>query len=272
MFLFLCELQKFLNEVLPQRNPKLHGVTTKVSPSVLHSLPPLTLGVSSSKSLLLELVTSSGPTVFSFPRESQGLRNNKGMLDLNPLMLSVLKARLDEALAQVRMEKAGQDVMDRLKILSVLSALPENGGECETGLENSHEVQYRAFLLLKALQAVLSAWAVERAQRAARADQENPTKPFQCRLQSFTVSMDKFFLEPSRANINNCEGECGFPLTNGNNHAFLINSHIQTGQPSNRSLCCVPVAYDDLGVIELHDNFTVISYKTNMVAKECGCR
>ncbi|XP_062868716.1 muellerian-inhibiting factor [Trichomycterus rosablanca] len=271
-FLFLCELQKFLNEVLPQKNPLLHGAATIVSPSVLHSLPPLTLGESSSESLLLELVNSSGLTVFSFPRESLGLRTHKVMLDLNPLMLSVLKIRLDEALAQVQMEEAGQGVMDNLKILSVLSALPENGDGCETDLENSHEVQYRALLLLKALQAVLSAWAVERAQRAARADQENPSKPFQCHLQSFTVSLDKFFLEPSTVNINNCEGACGFPLTNGNNHAILLNSHIQNGQPSNRALCCVPVAYDDLCVIELHDDSTVISYKTNMVAKECGCR
>lgn len=142
----------------------------------------------------------------------------------------------------------------------------------DTGLENLHEVQYRALLLLKALQAVLNAWAAERAQRAIRADQENPSKQTECHLQSFTVSLEKFFLEPSTANINNCEGVCGFPLTNGNNHAILFNSHIQSGQPSNRTLCCVPVAYDDICVIELHEDSTAISYKTNMVAKECGCR
>lgn len=140
------------------------------------------------------------------------------------------------------------------------------------GLENQREVQYRALLLLKALQAVLGAWAVERAQRAARAGQEESARLKQCHLESFTVSLEKYLLEPTTANINNCEGACGFPLNNGNNHAILLNSHLQSGQPLTRSLCCVPVAYDDLCVIELHSDSTTISYKTNMVAKECGCR
>lgn len=137
---------------------------------------------------------------------------------------------------------------------------------------NQSEVQYRALLLLKALQAVLGAWAEERAQRAVRAGQEGPPRLSQCHLESFTVSLEKYLLEPATANINNCEGACGFPLINGNNHAILLNSHFQSGQPLNRTLCCVPVAYDDLCVIELYSDSTTISYKTNMVAKECGCR
>ncbi|KAB5559446.1 hypothetical protein PHYPO_G00029220 [Pangasianodon hypophthalmus] len=271
-FLFLCELQKFLNEVSPEGNPLLvQDEVRTVSPSVLHSLPPLTLGVSSSESLLLELVNSSGPTVFYFPRQSLGLRTHRVELALKPSLLSVLKLKLDEALAQVRMEEVGRGAIDKLQILRVLSALPEDGEELETGLENQREVQYRALLLLKALQSVLSLWAVERAQRAARAGQEGP-RLSQCHLESFTVSLEKYLLEPATANINNCEGACGFPLINGNNHAILLNSHFQSGQPLNRTLCCVPVAYDDLCVIELYSDSTTISYKTNMVAKECGCR
>lgn len=134
------------------------------------------------------------------------------------------------------------------------------------------EAQYRSVLLLKALQTVLSTWEVERAQRAARADEDSPSTPSQCRLQSLTVSLRKFFLEPSQANINNCEGVCGFPLNNANNHAVLLNSHIQSGHPVNRSLCCVPVDYDDLCVIELESEGTNISFKTNVVATKCECR
>ncbi|XP_072516184.1 muellerian-inhibiting factor [Salminus brasiliensis] len=271
-FLFLCELQKFLNEVLPQSNTVQTQEEAAVSQSVLHSLPPLTLGVSSSESLLLEMINSSGPTVFSFPRHSFGLQSHRVELALNPVLLSVLRLRLGEALAQVCTEEAGYSVKDRLQVLTALTALPDDGGGSEKGLENPREVQYRALLLLKALQTVLGAWAVERAQRAARADQEGPTKPTQCRLQSLTVSLEKYLLEPPTANINNCEGTCGFPLTSSNNHAILLNSHVQSGQPLNRTLCCVPVDYDDLCVIELDSDGTTITYKTNMIAKACECR
>ncbi|TTK63264.1 Muellerian-inhibiting factor [Bagarius yarrelli] len=268
-FLFLCELQTFLNEISPSGNPLLaQDEVQSISPSVLYSLPPLTLGASSSESLLLELVNSSGPTVFYFS-QSIRLRTHRVELALNPSLVSMLKSKLDEALMRVRTEEFGQSVIEKLQILSVLGGLPE---ELETGVENQPEVQYRALLLLKALQAVLDAWAVERAQRAARAGQEESTRFSQCHLESFTVSLEKYLLEPATANINNCEGTCGFPLINGNNHAILLNSHLQSGQPLNRTLCCVPVAYDDLCVIELHSDSTTISYKTNMVAKECGCR
>lgn len=131
-FHFLCELQKFLNEASPQGNPLL-AQDDSVSPGALHSLPPLTLGASSSESLLLELVNSSGPTVFHFPRQSLGLRTHQVELALQPALLSVLKSKLDEALAQVRMEEVGRGAIDKLQILSVLSALPEDGEQLGTG-------------------------------------------------------------------------------------------------------------------------------------------
>ncbi|KAM9461900.1 muellerian-inhibiting factor isoform 1-T1 [Clarias gariepinus] len=272
-FLFLCELQKFLNEVSPQGNPlPVQDEVVAISPSVLHSLPSLPLGRFSSESLLHELVNSSSTVLFHFPDQSLELRSNRVELDLKPSLLSVLKLKLDEALAKVQMEDVGRGAMDKLQTLSVLSALPDDGAEPGTGLENQREVQYRALLLLKGLQAVLNAWAVERAQRAARAGQQEPARINHCHLESFTVSLEKYLLDPATANINNCEGACGFPLFSGNNHAILLNSHLQSGQPLNRPLCCVPVAYEDLCVIEVHRDSTLVSYKTNMVAKECGCR
>ncbi|XP_047660720.1 muellerian-inhibiting factor isoform X5 [Tachysurus fulvidraco] len=225
---------------------------------------------------------SESPVILLFPKKSVSenvpqsngarLRTHRVELALKPSLRSVLKLKLDETLAQARMEEFGRGAMDKLEVLSVLSTLSVDGEDLETGLEEQREVQYRALLLLKALQAVLGAWAVERAQRAARDSQDGPTRVTQCHLESFTVSLEKYLLEPATANINNCEGACGFPLNNGNNHAILLNSHLQSGQPLKRGICCVPVAYDDLCVIELNSDSTTISYKTDMIAKECGCR
>lgn len=135
------------------------------------------------------------------------------------------------------------------------------------------EAQYRSVLLLKALQTVLSILEVERGQRAARADEDSQMTSQQCRLQSLIVSLRKYTLEPSVAKINNCEGSCSFPLsTTSNNHVVLLNSHIQSGHPVNRSPCCVPVEYDDLCVIELESKATVTSFKPKVVATKCECR
>ncbi|KAK7126893.1 hypothetical protein R3I94_018163 [Phoxinus phoxinus] len=272
-FLFLCELQKFLSDVLHQKGgPTPQDDANAFFLDTLHSLPPLSLGVSSTESLLSGLVNSSMPTVFVFPQRQQGLQTHRVEVTLDSPLLSVLRMRLDEAMAQVRQQEAGQRVIDRLQKLSELSAVSPDGEDDEAVTKDHKEAQYRSVLLLKALQTVLSTWEAERAQRAARADEDSPSTPSQCRLQSLTVSLRKFFLEPSQANINNCEGVCGFPLNNANNHAVLLNSHIQSGHPVNRSLCCVPVDYDDLCVIELESEGTNISFKTNVVATKCECR
>uniref|UniRef100_A0A672JRF6 Muellerian-inhibiting factor-like n=1 Tax=Sinocyclocheilus grahami TaxID=75366 RepID=A0A672JRF6_SINGR len=272
-YLFLCELHKFLSDVLPQKEgPTSQEGANTVSLDALQSLPPLSLGVSSTESLLSGLVNSSTPTVFVFPERQQGLQTHRVEVTLDSSLLSVLRMRLDEAIAQVKQQEAGQNVIDRLQKLSKLSALSPEGEDDEAVAKEHKWAQYRSVLLLKALQVVLSTWEVERAQRAARADEDGPSVPSQCRLQSLSVSLRKFFLEPSKVNINNCEGECGFPLTSGNNHAILLNSHIQSGQPVNRSLCCVPVEFDDLCVIELESEGTNIFFKTNVVATKCECR
>nr|XP_009294509.1 muellerian-inhibiting factor isoform X1 [Danio rerio] len=272
-YLFLCELQKFLRDILPQsKSTTPQDDPSAVSLDTLHSLPPLRLGVSSTESLLSGLVNSSTPTVFVFPQRQQGLQTHRVEVTLDSPLLSVLRMRLDEAMAQVKQQEAGRKMIDRLQKLTELSALSPDGEDSEAATKDHKEAQYRSVLLLKALQMVLSNWESERAQRAARADEDGPSASNQCHLQSLSVSLRKFFLEPSRANINNCEGTCGFPLNNANNHAVLLNSHIQSGQPVNRSLCCVPVEYDDLCVIELESETTNISYKTNVVATKCECR
>ncbi|XP_016382627.1 muellerian-inhibiting factor-like isoform X1 [Sinocyclocheilus rhinocerous] len=272
-YLFLYELQKFLSDILPRKEgPAPQRGANAVSLDALHSLPPLSLGVSSTVSLLSGLVNSSMPTVFVFPERQQGLQTHRVEVTLDSPLLSVLRMRLDEAMAQVKQQEAGQKVLDRLQKLSELSALSPDGEDDEAVDKDRKEAQYRSILLLKALQVVLLTWEVERAQRAARADEDGSSVPSQCRLQSLTVSLRKFLLEPSTANINNCEGVCGFPLTNANNHAILLNSHIQSGQPVNRSLCCVPVDFDDLCVIELESEGTNIFFKTNVVATKCECR
>ncbi|KAL0160226.1 hypothetical protein M9458_043951 [Cirrhinus mrigala] len=251
-YLFLCELQKFLSDVVPQKE----GLTPQegVSLDTLDSLPPLSLGMSSSESLLSGLVNSSTPTVFVFPERQQGLRTHQVEVTLDSPLLSVLRMRLDEAMAQIKQQKAGQKMIDRLQKLSELSGLSPDGGDDEAVAKDHKEAQYRSILLLKALQVVLSTW--EQMMMAHH----------------LTVSLRKFFLEPSNININNCEGVCRFPLTTGNNHAILLNSHIQSGQPVNRSLCCVPVEFDDLYVIELESEGTNIVFKTNVVATKCECR
>ncbi|XP_067272064.1 muellerian-inhibiting factor [Pseudorasbora parva] len=272
-FLFLCELQKFLSDVLDQKEGQTpQDDANAVSLDTLHSLPPLSLGVSSTESLLSGLVNSSTPTVFVFPRRQQGLQTHRVEVTLESPLLSVLRMRLDEAMAQVKQQEVEQKVIDRLQKLSELSAFFPDGEDDDAVTKDHKEAQYRSVLLLKALQTVLSTWEAERTQRAARADKDGPSTPSQCRLHSLTVSLRKFFLEPSKANINNCEGACGFPLNSANNHAVLLNSHIQSGHPVNRSLCCVPVDYEDLCVIELESEGTNISFKTNMVATKCECR
>lgn len=141
-------------------------------------------------------------------------------------------------------------------------------------LHRAGESQYRAFLLLKALQTVASAYEVQRGLRATRADPNNPASSHGCRLRSLTVSLERNLVGPNTANINNCHGSCALPMVNGNNHAVLLSSHIASSADNTdeRAPCCVPVAYDSLEVMDLDQHGTYLSFKPNMVAKECGCR
>uniref|UniRef100_UPI003AAEACAC muellerian-inhibiting factor n=1 Tax=Centroberyx gerrardi TaxID=166262 RepID=UPI003AAEACAC len=264
-FSFLCELQKFLGDVLTQDRPE----STPVQLDSLQSLPPLTLGLSSSETLLVGLLNSSAPTIFSFPSQGSVLKVHRGELALTPALLEVLRHRLEQAVGQItdviREEEVGHRAMERLGRLRALSTFPKE--EPPAG-----ESQYRAFLLLKALQTVGRAYEVERGLRATRAGQGSPVRGNLCGLHSLTVSLEKYFVAPDTATINYCQGVCDFPLTNVNSHAALLNVQIQSGKVLDRPLCCVPVAYEDLDVVELNDEGTRLCIKADLVAKECGCR
>lgn len=132
--------------------------------------------------------------------------------------------------------------------------------------------QFRAFLLLKALQTVAQTYDVQRKLRATRADPSSSARGSVCSLRALTVSLTKLLLGPPSANINSCHGFCAFPLANANNHAILLNSHIESGNADERAPCCVPVAYDSLEVVDLNEEETFISIKPDVVARECGCR
>ncbi|XP_035268150.1 muellerian-inhibiting factor [Anguilla anguilla] len=273
-FHFLCVLQKFLSEALsPEKAESVPAQAASVSLDSLQSLPPLTLGASSSESLLLGLLNSSAPTLFSFPRRAGELLEHRVELDLQPPLVAVLRLRLEEAAARAAREATGGcGLGDRLQRLRELGSLPGEGAAPPADKGSDREAQYRALLLFKALQTVLGAWEEERSLRSARGGQEGSGKGGGCRLQPLSVSLKSYVLEPATAAINNCEGPCGFPLAEANNHAILLHSHEQSGQPLGRSPCCVPLRYADLQVVELKGAGTEITIKPNMVAMRCGCR
>ncbi|KAM3876112.1 muellerian-inhibiting factor [Diretmus argenteus] len=267
-FSFLCELQKFLDGLLPQVHPEPTPV--QLASVQLASLPPLVLGLSSSDTLLVALLNSSAPMVFSFPSFLSVRQVHRGELALPSALLELLRQRLKQAMMLMREviseEDVGQTAMERLERLEALTTFPKE--EPASG-----ESQYRAFLLVKALQTVTQAYEVERGLRATRADQYGPAGGDACALHSLTVSLKPFVNDPPVANINNCHGTCHFPLTHGINHAILLNAHIDTGKTLRRSLCCVPVAYEDLEVVILdEERATFISIKPDMVATKCACR
>uniref|UniRef100_A0A8C2ZLL1 TGF-beta family profile domain-containing protein n=1 Tax=Cyclopterus lumpus TaxID=8103 RepID=A0A8C2ZLL1_CYCLU len=262
---FLCELKRFMGDVLRQ-DPRESSSLLQDS---LHSLPPLTLGLSSSDALLAGLINSSSITIFSFSSWSSVFQLHRGELALSPALLEELKQRLEQTVGKImkviREEKVGQRANKSLGRLKDLSAFPLK--EPAAG-----DSQYRAFILLKALQTVARAYEVQRGQRATRANANNPVRANICGLRSLTVSLEKRLGLPNTVTINNCHGSCAFPVTNGNNHAVLLNLHIESENVDERAPCCVPVAYDALEVVDLNENGTFLSIKPDVVAKECGCR
>ncbi|XP_056132855.1 muellerian-inhibiting factor [Lampris incognitus] len=262
---FLCELQKFLSEVRPQSHPGFAPVQL----GSLQSLPSLALGLSSSETLLAELLNSSAPTLFFFPPKGPVLQVHSGELALPPVLVEVLRQRLEQAMEQLADAMLEVEVapvaIERLGRLKALSAFPKD--KPVTG-----QIQYRAFLLMKALQTVTRIYEAERVQRATRADQNGTAKHNLCQLHSLSVPMKNYLMAPTIANINNCWGICGTLVTIENSHAFIL-SKLKTGPAAERSLCCVPIAYEDLQVVEVRSSSeTYLKIQINMVAKECQCR
>ncbi|XP_058493404.1 muellerian-inhibiting factor [Solea solea] len=264
-FTFLCELKRFLVDVLPQDKP----LSPQLMLGSLQSLPPLSLGLSSSETLLAELINSSSPTIFSFRKLGSTPQLPHGQLALSPALLEEIGQRLDQSGLQVmeliREEEVGPRATARLGRLKELGAL-------EKKEPTAGESQYRAFLLLKALRTVAQAYELRVGQRTTRADSDNPVRANVCGLRSLTVSLERFVLGPNTAVINNCRGSCAFPMVNTINHAVLLNSHIENVNADERAPCCVPVAYEALEVVDLNEHGTYLSIKPSVIAKECGCR
>uniref|UniRef100_A0A3B5LKZ3 Anti-Mullerian hormone n=1 Tax=Xiphophorus couchianus TaxID=32473 RepID=A0A3B5LKZ3_9TELE len=263
---FLCELRRFLDAGLPHQ----HAEPLLLRLDSLQSLPPLALGLSTSETLLAEIINSSAPTIFSFSSWSSSFPVRPGQLALSPALLGELGQRLEMNERQmrelIRQGMVPQRASEKLERLKQLSAFQKQ----DLSAEGS---QYCAFLLLKALQMVTRAYSIQRKLRAARAGPS--TRGPTCGLGSLTVFLTDLvsgLLGPQSTDLNNCRGSCAIPLNNINNHAVLLTYHIERGNVNERGPCCVPLAYDPLEVIVLNDEGSFLTSKPDMVAKECGCR
>lgn len=264
-FYFLCELRRFLVDVLPQAWPG----STPLKLDSLQSLPSLPLGLSSSEVLLATLINSTSPTIFAFT--SSVMHQHRGELALPAARQEELGLRLQQTTARImevlrakeQAEEGGHATMRKLRRLQELTTSPKV--EPTSGVS-----QYRRFLLLKALQTV--GRDIKRQPRTTRAEPRGPERSRTCGLRSLTVSLERHLVSPNTANINNCQGSCSFPMENTNNHAILLNAHIESGDEQQRSPCCVPVLYDSLQVVDLNERGTFLSIKPDMVARKCGCR
>ncbi|KAM9831378.1 muellerian-inhibiting factor [Neosynchiropus ocellatus] len=258
---FLCTLRRFLGDSQPQDQP----TSPALKLDSLRTLPPLPLGLSSSESLLAQLINSSAPTVFTF--SSSGFPMQQAELNLPPLLLDELRGRLEQTvgltLSQLKEKEESHRSIKRLTRLVELATIPKTGPV-------SGGRQFSAFLLLKALRTVSR--EMDRALRVTRADPNSRGNANLCGLKSLTVSLSQHLVGPSSANINNCKGSCLFPMTHTRNHAVLLYSHIVGGATQERGPCCVPVAYEALEVVDLIKNATYLTVTPDMVATECECR
>uniref|UniRef100_A0A665WI74 Anti-Mullerian hormone n=1 Tax=Echeneis naucrates TaxID=173247 RepID=A0A665WI74_ECHNA len=264
-FSFLCELKRFLGDVLPHDNPE----SPPLQLDSLPSMPPLSLDIFSSDTLLAALINSSSPTIFRFPRWGSVSQWHPGQLAMSPTLVEEVGQRLEqielELMDVFRLREDGHRTKKRLERLQALGAFPITQPAAA-------ETQYRAFLLLKALQTVARVYSAQRGPRATRADPSNPVRSSICGLRSLTVSLERRLMGPNTANINNCQGSCAFPLTNANNHSVLLHFYIESGNVNERAPCCVPVAYEPLEVVDLNEHGTYLTIKPDVVATECGCR
>lgn len=99
--------------------------------SFLQSLPPVTIGPSTSEALLEGLINSSTLTVFSFTGCCPSSQVHGGELALSAALLEVLRQRLTSAVAQtmevMRQEEVGPRAVERLGRLIELSTFLQKG-------------------------------------------------------------------------------------------------------------------------------------------------
>lgn len=124
-FSFLCEMKRLLGDLLPQDQPE----SPPLQLDSLQSLPPLTIGLSSSETLLAGLINSSAPTVFSFTCWHSTFEVHHGELSLSPALLLELRQRLQQTVTQIqdiiREEDVGHRATERLGRLKELSRFPK---------------------------------------------------------------------------------------------------------------------------------------------------
>uniref|UniRef100_A0A3Q4MLJ2 Uncharacterized LOC102776677 n=1 Tax=Neolamprologus brichardi TaxID=32507 RepID=A0A3Q4MLJ2_NEOBR len=94
---FLCEMKRFLGAVLPQE----HFASPPLPLDSLQSLPPLSLGLTSSQTLLAVMINSTAPTVFGFRSWGSVLPVCHGELALSAALLEELRQKLDQTLVQM---------------------------------------------------------------------------------------------------------------------------------------------------------------------------
>lgn len=124
---FLCELRRFLGEVMPQDPPD----SPPLQLSSLQSLPPVAIGPLTSEALLESLINSSTLTVFSFAGCCSLSQVHAGELALSAALLEELRQRLTRAVAQTmevtRQEEVGPRAVERLGRLIELSTFLQKG-------------------------------------------------------------------------------------------------------------------------------------------------
>lgn len=124
---FLCELKRFLGDVMPQ-DP---SDSPPLQLSSLQSLPPVTIGPLTSEALLESLINSSTLTVFSFTGCCTSSQVHTGELALSAVLLEELRQRLTRTVAQTmevsRQEDVGPRAVERLGRLIELSTFLQKG-------------------------------------------------------------------------------------------------------------------------------------------------
>lgn len=113
-----------LGDMLPQDHP-----TPLLQLESLQSLPPLTIDLSSSETLLAGLINSTAPTVFSFTHWRSTFPVHRGEVSLSPALMEELKQRLQQTVTQIRdiirEEDIGHRATERLGRLEELSVFPK---------------------------------------------------------------------------------------------------------------------------------------------------
>lgn len=122
---FLCELKRFLADVMPQDQPDSPSLQLPTT----QTLPPLTLGLSTSQTLLEGLIKSSALTIFSFSSCCSTFQVHHGELALSPALLEELRQRLEKTVTHttevLRVEEVGHRAVEKLERLKELSAFPQ---------------------------------------------------------------------------------------------------------------------------------------------------